>query len=578
MSEGRQARHPGGFRIPALLAATFREERRLLLDTLLLGIVGALAAQLFSWMVNLANALLLGRIAGVVLPPPPREGLASAPIQTGPHGLWLIPLVTTLGGLAAGALVYSLAPEAEGHGTDTAVAAFHRSAGRIRARVPPLKLLASAITIGSGGAAGREGPTALISAGIASIYASWTKRPDDERRLLMLVGMAAGLSAIFRSPIGAGLFAIEVLYSEMEFEAGGLVYTMLGSVVAYAVNGLFSGWEPLFRVPASVAIPSSGQGLGYVALGIGAGLVATLLPSVFYGMRDLFRAVPIPPQLKPALGGLGVGLMALWLPQVLGGGYGFIQQAIDGQLAMGLLATLLFAKMLALGLTVSSGGSGGVFAPTLFLGAMLGGFVAHLLHQPPSGYVVVGMAAVFAGAARVPIATMLMVTEMTGGYQLIVPATLAVMLSYVVQVAGTRRLRYRSLYEAQVPGRADSAAHVADYLDAVLHLLDQRKLPLAESARHLDLRGLLASGIAVDLTEGKQMVVAEVPVRSPLIGKTIRDAFAGKRAVLELAALFRQEHSLLPQPGIALRARDLLLVVGGPDVREQLQQLIGAPA
>lgn len=406
----------GLWRIPELVAATIREERRLLLETLLLGTVGALAAQLFGWMVRAAEALLLGRIAGVVLPPA-REG-AEVGIIVGPHGLWLVPAVTTLGGLLAGVLVYSLAPEAEGHGTDTAVDAFHRRAGRIRPRVPPLKLIASAITIGSGGSAGREGPTALISAGIASVYASWTKRSDEERRLLMLVGMAAGLSAIFRSPIGAGLFAIEVLYSEMEFEAGGLVYTMLGSVVAYAVNGFFSGWTPLFRVPALPAAPPISESLGYVILGVGAGLVAAILPWCFYGLRDLFRALRIPPHFKPALGGLGVGLLALALPQVLGGGYGLIQQAIDGRLATGLLLALLFAKILALGLTVSSGGSGGVFAPTLFVGAMLGGLIAQLLHQPPAPYVVVGMASVFGGAARVPIATMLMVTEMTEGYQL----------------------------------------------------------------------------------------------------------------------------------------------------------------
>jgi CIC family chloride channel protein len=306
--------------------------------------------------------------------------------------------------------------------------------------------------------------------------------------------------------------------------------------------------------------------------------LATVIPPCFYRIRDLFRALPIPPHFKPALGGLAVGVVALALPQILGGGYGIIQQAIDGRLAPGLLLALLFAKILTLGLTVSSGGSGGVFAPTLFVGAMLGGLLAHVLHQPPAHFVVLGMAAVFGGAARVPIATILMVTEMTEGYQLLVPATLSVMISYVVQTAASRPFRYRTLYEAQVRGRADSAAHAADYLDAVLDLLDRRRLAVAPSARHLDLRALLASGIHVDLSDGKQLAIAQVAPGSLAAGRTVRDLSAGQETALEVAAIFRQEHALLPQAGAVLRPGDRLLVIGGPGVRDQLRTLIEAPS
>jgi CIC family chloride channel protein len=213
---------------------------RLLVDTLILGIVGALSARLFVYLLKFTQDIFLTQLAGYQPPGSPNEaGLHTQII--GPHGLWLIPVVTTLGGLLSGILVYSLAPESEGHGTDTVVKAFHRAGGFIRARVAPIKLLASAITIGSGGSAGREGPTALISAGIGSIYATLSHRSDEERRLLVLIGTAAGLSAIFRSPIGTAIFAIEVLYSEIEFESGALLYTMLGAVVAYAINGLFVG-------------------------------------------------------------------------------------------------------------------------------------------------------------------------------------------------------------------------------------------------------------------------------------------------------------------------------------------------
>ncbi|HXH27501.1 MAG TPA: chloride channel protein, partial [Candidatus Polarisedimenticolia bacterium] len=415
-------------------------ERRLILDSLMLGVVGALGAQLFTHLLHLCEAIFLRGIAHYRPPGLPDEGGVLKEL-IGPHGLWLIPLATTLGGLISGLLVYTWAPEAEGHGTDTAVRAFHRTGGFIRARVTPLKMVASAITIGSGGAAGREGPTALISAGIGSIYATLTRRRDEERRLLVLIGMAAGLSAIFRSPIGTALFAIEVLYGNMELEAGALVYTMLASVVAFVLNGLFVGWAPLFRIPAGLGMPEAAAYGWYVALGIASGLLGVLLPLVFYGMRDAFHRLPMPPHLKPALGGLGVGLLALALPQVLGGGYGWIQEAIDGRLAWRLLLVLVFAKMVAFALTVSSGGSGGVFAPSLYVGGMLGGLLAALFHQPPAAFVVVGMASTFGAAARVPIATLLMVTEMTGGYQLLVPAGLAVTLSYSLQGALSKRLR-----------------------------------------------------------------------------------------------------------------------------------------
>jgi CIC family chloride channel protein len=223
--------------------------------------------------------------------------------------------------------------------------------------------------------------------------------------------MAAGLSAIFRTPMGTGVFAIEVLYGRMEFEVGALLYTMVSSAVAYTVNGAFVGFAPLFRVPA-IPTPVFRDYASYAALGVAAGIAGTALPEVFYRTRDLFRRLPAPVWTKPALGGLGLGALALALPQVLGGGYGWIQLAIDGRLALHLLVLLIFAKMAAFAMTVGSGGSGGVFAPSLFVGAMLGGTFAIVLHQMPAVFAVVGMAAVFGAAARVPVATMLMVTEM----------------------------------------------------------------------------------------------------------------------------------------------------------------------
>jgi H+/Cl- antiporter ClcA len=292
------------------IKATREGEPRLLLESAFLGVAGALSARLFMWMLGISDRLFLFHLAGYRPPGLERGGDLSQHI--GPHGLWLVPAVTTLGGLLSGILVYRFAPEAEGHGTDTAVNAFHRQEGIIRPRVAPVKMLASAITIGSGGAAGREGPIALITATLGSWYARLTHHTEDQRRLLLLAGMAAGLSAIFRSPMGTGVFAIEVLYGNMEFEVGALLYTMLASAVAYAVNGFFVGFSPLFRIPA-IPTPAFASYAAYAALGGAAGLIATLLPVVFYRVRDLFRLLPVPLWTKPGIGGLALGVLALWL-------------------------------------------------------------------------------------------------------------------------------------------------------------------------------------------------------------------------------------------------------------------------
>jgi CIC family chloride channel protein len=546
--------------------------RWIIVDTVLLGVVGALSAQVFTLMLKGAQTYLLTRLAGYTPPGLPDEGGVLRQVIGG-HGMWLVPLATALGGLISGLLVYSLAPEAEGHGTDTAVKAFHRAAGFIRARVAPLKAVASAITIGSGGAAGREGPTALISAGVGSIYATLGKRSDEDRRLLVLIGMAAGLAAIFRSPIGTAIFAIEVLYTDMEFEAGALLYTLLGSLVAYVVNGLFVGWKPLFQVPPGLSVPAFTDYAWYAALGAASGITATLLPVVFYGTRDLFHKLRIPPHIKPAIGGFGVGVLALVLPQVLGGGYGWIQEAIDGRLSLMILFALIFAKMLAFALTVSSGGSGGVFAPSLFVGAMVGGFLAKIFHQPSAAYVIVGMAAVFGGAARVPIATLLMVTEMTGGYQLLVPAALAVTLSYLVQTVLSSHVKYRSLYEAQLPSRAASPAHDMDNMCIALDLMCKPWAPDPGTPLHVDLLSLLRSGVAVSLAQGKRLTLGILRKKSPWVEKPLRAGYLAERSgETTLLAILREGQIIVPHRETILHAGDRLLMIASPEAQERLNQ------
>jgi chloride channel protein, CIC family len=479
----------------------------------------------------------------------------------GPHGLWLVPIVVALGGLIVGFLVQRLAPETEGHGTDTVVQAFHRADGALRPRVTPVKLLASAITIGSGGAAGREGPIALAAAGVGSWYATLTGRTGAERRLLLLVGMAAGVAAIFRSPVGAALFAIEVLYADMEFESGALLPAMLASVVAYALNGFFVGWRPLFRVPGHLTLPHALDNGWYLALGVGAGIVATVVPVVFYGVRDAFRWLKLRAEFKPALGGLLMGALALACPQVIGGGYGWMQEAIDGRLAVATLLALVFAKPLAMSLTISSGGSGGVFAPTLFVGAMLGGLLASLAHQPAAPFVVVGTAAVFAGAAHVPVASLMMVTEMTEGYTLLVPAALAVMVSYLVQRRLAARFKYQSLYEAQVATRADSPAHHSEHLKIALRILKERRVLDPKDVGQLDLLSLLRIGTPVELPGDRRLVIGVLRPDSPYRLKPLGADIGKLDDNTQIFTIIRGEHMMAPRPDTVLQPGDRLILL-----------------
>jgi chloride channel protein, CIC family len=547
-------------------------ELRRVVDALVLGVVGGLAAQLFEWMLGVCAHFFLYDIAGY-MPPLISDFGVLHPEVIGRHGLWLIPVVTTLGGLISGLLVFTFAPEAEGHGTDTVVNAFHRARGQIRARVAPLKMVASAITIGSGGSAGREGPTALITAGFGSIYANMLKRTDQERRFLIVVGMAAGLSAVFRSPLGTAIFAIEVLYSAMEFESRLLIYTMLASVVAYAVNGIFVGLHPLFQVPANMLEPDFHRYPWYALLGIAGGVVGTVLPVAFYRVRDGFHRIPCPRIFKPAIGGLVVGLIALKFPQVLGGGYGWIQMAILGKLTLGVLAVLMGLKIVALSFTVGSGGSGGVFAPSLFVGAMLGGVVAAVFHQPAAPFVIVGMAALFAAAARVPVATLLMVCEMTGGYQLLVPAGLAVALAFLAQNWLSQGLKYRSLYEAQVPTPAQSPAHYVEELNAAFELIRAHQLKQPSLVNELDMTALMQSGISVALSPGEQMFMGQVKQGSPLAGQTIAQLCgAYEHEALKVLAVFRGGEVLLPHDSSKLVENDRVLLLSSPETKEKLAE------
>lgn len=561
-------------RIASLLRPSSGSTGRLVFLSAIVGVVGGLAAPAFMWMLGIASHYLLKGIAGYVPPGLASEGASGLEV-IGAHGLWLVPVSTTIGGILSGLIVFRFAPEAEGHGTDAAISAFHEKGGAVRGRVPLVKSISSALTIGSGGAAGREGPVAQISAGFGSIMAEWLGCSPRERRLLVLAGVAAGLSAIFRSPLGTAVFAVEVLYSTMEFEARALIYTIMAAVVAYAVNGIFVGFDPIFSLPAGLTFDRIDTLFWFAVLGVFTGLVSAALPWLYYRTHHLFKSIPGPRFLGPALGALILGLLGLVLPQILGGGYGWMQMAMDGKLAIGLLLVLAVAKMVAMSLTVASGGSGGVFAPSLYVGTFLGAALALAVNRifPSSecsvaAFAVVGMASFFSGAARVPIATMLMVMEMTGGYGLLVPSMLAVILSYLIESKVTTGWRWPSLYEAQVPTRADSPVHHEEYTLRAMDLIRSGRARLPREATPAHLANLLQMGTPIPIGgTGRSLCRCRVREGAPGAGKTLRDRPFGSH--IQLLSILRRGEVIDPFPDTVCLVGDELICLLSPDAFDQ---------
>lgn len=430
-----------------------------LLCSILVGVIAGLGAILFSELLRLATDLFLGYLAHYRPPSPAGEG-GTAPPDLSTVRFHLLPLVTALGGLISGLLVYKFAPEAEGHGTDAVIRAFHRMGGRIRRRISLIKMIASAVTIGSGGSAGREGPIAQIGAGSASLLSSLLRLDERERRILLVSGMGAGVGSIFRAPLGGAIFSVEVLYKR-DFEVEALLPAFVSSVVGFGIYSLYGGTRPVFNIPPQDPPLDPPSLLIYASLGALCGLLARAYVKIFYGIRSgLFDRIPAPPIIKPAIGGLLVGLMAILIPQVAGTGYGWLQLAMWDGIPPAMMAALALAKMVATGLTIGSGGSGGVFAPSLVIGGMIGGSLSAISRGCSSvstaTLVVLGMISFFAGAAKTPLASIVMVAEMTGGYSLLAPAMLSSVISYVVSGSS-------SIYGEQVPSRALSPAHRGEF-------------------------------------------------------------------------------------------------------------------
>ena len=454
---------------------------RLLVLGALAGVAGGLAAAGFEWGLTRGSDFLAGRFTH----------LGAAGVFEFRWGVLLLP---ALGGLVSGLAVRLLCPRALGHGTDVLTRAFHRDMGRLPLKGPLVKGAAAVWVISCGGSAGPEGPVAALGAAIGSTLGRVFGVTPRERRILLIAGCGAGIGAIFQCPLGGALFAASILYREPEFESEAIVPSVVSSVLGYSTYMLFWGFGAhMLHGATELTFGSPIELVPYALLGLLCGGV-----SIFFSLcmrtveRGLLPRSRLPRWLAPALGGLATGALACLLPQVMDGQYRFVQNAMDGQLFQNpsevnwwwwaaVFGAVMLAKCIATGLTVGSGASGGLLGPSVFIGGVAGAFLGALCEAVypgtfPEGLraalIPVGMGGVLAASMRTPLAAIVMVTEMTGSYGLIVPLMLVCVGAYVVG-------RRWGLNHEQVRGAAESPAHAGD---AVVHMLEAWRVErLAES-------------------------------------------------------------------------------------------------
>ncbi len=466
--------------LPIIFAETapldLRIVGRMLFHAALVGVVAGLVGAAFFGVLEQLQRLLLEDLAGYTALRAHGETFAARAAER-TFRPWVLLWLPALGGLACG-LLTRLAPEARGGGGDAMIEAFHHQGGIVRPRVIWVKALASLCTLGTGGAGGREGPTMQIGAALGSSVARVLKVSARERRILLVAGVAAGIAAVFRTPLGAALLSVEVLYRD-GFESDALIPSVLASVISYSVVISIFGESTLFAHASRFPfVPGHLPLYGVMALLVA--FLSAAFVAVLRRSKQLFRRLPVPAWSRPALGGLALGvcgtplilLVGAWLGTrgqglgILGGGYGAVQMAIsgadwlpEGWSAVQLLLLLSLFKLVAASLTIGSEGSAGDFAPSLAMGGLFGGAFGRgaqlLLQDPridPGAFALVGMGVFYGGIAHVPLSALVLVCEMAGNYDLLVPLMLALGIAFIA-------LRRRALYTAQVPTQRDSPVH-----------------------------------------------------------------------------------------------------------------------
>ena len=393
---------------------------RLLLIASMIGIGTGLASIAFKVLIEIINGLFF---------------IQSSRVLKSLLGEYYLILLPALGGLLAGSIVYFWGREKGGYGVSEVMAVVDQD-GIMKAGPVWAKTFASAVTIGSGGSAGLHGPIVHIGSSIGSVVGQKFQVSPDILRTLLACGAAGGISATFNAPIGGVLFAQEVILGR--FSSSNFILIVISSLISAIISRVYWGDYPSFMVPPYELI-TPGELLFYLVLGVLAGTLAVIFIKALYSAEDLFKQIPLPNYLKPALGGLLVGLMGVYYPQIFGVGYESVEGILSNDLSWYLVVILMGAKLIATSLTLGSGGLGGVFAPSLYMGSMLGGSYGYLLNQLfpsmtalPGAYALVGMAGGFAGIAQAPITAIIIIFEMTGDYKVVLPLMLVCVISALV--------------------------------------------------------------------------------------------------------------------------------------------------
>lgn len=457
---------------------------------MLVGAGTGLGSIAFRWCIQTFTRLFSGH-----------DDYAASPGSGNPHVSWLGPffvlVVPVVGGLLYGPLVNRFAKEARGHGVPEVMLAVAQRGGRISPKVAVVKTLASALTIGSGGSVGREGPIVQIGSALGSTLGRLTRLTEDRVKLLVACGAAGGIAATFNAPLAGVIFAMELILAAFSIEAFGA--TVLASVVASIIGRAAFGDIAFLTLPA-FHVQHLIQYALFAVLGVLAGGIGVAFTRVLYAIEDACDWVWRGPEwLRPAAGGLALGLVLLALPEMYGVGYPVLEGATEGKYAIGFLLVLLAGKMIATSLTIGIGGSGGVFAPSLFIGATLGaafGAGAHSLLPGSAGaagaYALVGMGAVFAGASRAPITAVVILFELTGEYSIILPLMLAIVLATVT----SRMLSRDTVYTLKLRRRGidleGPAAGAAIGGEAVASVMEPLPTPVADSLELAEVTLLLS--------------------------------------------------------------------------------------
>jgi CIC family chloride channel protein len=458
----------------------------LVVMAVVVGIAAGYGAVCFHWLLAKSEYVFFVLLAGKLR-------------QLSPYAVILLP---ALGGLSVAPLVYFVAREARGHGVPEIMLAVAHQGGRIRGRVSLIKGLAAALTIGSGGSAGQHGPAVQIGSGLGSLLAQRLGLPAERTRLLVACGAAGGISATFNAPVAGVLFALEVILRNFSTRSFGFV--VISSVSAVVIAHTYLGDAAVISAPRYFLV-SAWEFPLYLALGVVAAVTARSFIWALYAADDLFENWRLPEYLKPAIGGLAVGVIGVRFPHVFGIGYDVTEAALTGWIALGIMATLVLVKIVATSLSLGSGGSGGVFAPSLFAGAMLGGVFGRVVNAawpdvtaPAGAYGLVGMGALFAGVAHAPMTAIVILFEMTGDYRIIGPLMVACVVSSLL----SEFLGRESIYTRRLARRGvDVFGAEPDLLDAIAvrdaMVADIAAMP--QSATVQELLAMFASGDAVSI-------------------------------------------------------------------------------